>query len=361
MHCKVEATKMLITIGLLTLLLAFGFPVPTAGEDCGASEYLDRDGICKTCNRRTCQAGEKVKEPCGFGNDLTCEPCTDLPAGKTCAKGNVRDCITCESQNKKTVRECDAYLDRVCYGCLDRYFPKVDNQGEVHCIDCSAETNNRSECRENPVIACAPVIANNALPGPADGRHYKDSQRWIVIAAVAVAAAVIFLTVALVLVAFKQKLCKPRGPYLRAPARDAESPDTTVTESREESSSITEESEDDHCHVEQSSEKVKFTKARKTSRNQSEDGQQLLESRRHKQLPKLKMPRRSTSSEGELEFRVSGSRTSSPVKAVPSPKKGTPSPFPVSDIEETVFSYPKGHGNQPVDVQHGHVVPSTYI
>ncbi|XP_035682539.1 uncharacterized protein LOC118419953 [Branchiostoma floridae] len=336
-------TKMTFTIGLLTLLLSSGFMGLTAGEDCDANKYLDSEGNCQSCSGRTCPAGEKIKEKCGHGKDLICELCTDLPAGQTCARGIQGPCVSCEHQNKKTVRECDARLDSVCYGCLENHFPKVNNQGEVDCIHCSAETNNRSECSQHPVIECAPEVADNALPGPEDDRHHKDSQRWAVIAAIAVsAAAAAILTVILVLVALKKNLCKPHGPYNRAPAHDAENPEQP--ERREESPALSEESEGEQCQVDENKKKVKFTKACRTSTNQSEDGQQLLHSKRPK-LSKLKIPKRS--SEGEIELHVSGSRTSSPVKAVPSPKKGTPSPYPVSD--DDVFSYPSG--NQPVNVQ----------
>ncbi|XP_019625171.1 PREDICTED: uncharacterized protein LOC109470610 [Branchiostoma belcheri] len=348
---------MMVTIGLLALLLASGFPGLAAGEDCsGDSQYLDIDGNCRSCNEKTCPAGQKAKQDCGSGKDLICEPCTDLPSGKTCAKGVERDCISCKRQHKKTARECNAHLDSVCFGCLDGYFPKARIQGEVDCIRCDAEKNNRSECMvpENPVIKCAPPDPKQYKAKLEDDQHYKESQRWTVIAAVALTAAAA-LTV-IVAISLKRKLCKPHGPYHRAPGRDPEAPYTperrhpAVADRVEKSSTLTEESEDDQCRVDTNNKKVKFTKARASS-NQSEDGQKLLQSNNvpDSKRPKLKLKMPKRSSVGELEVRVSGSRTSSPVKAVPTPKKGTPSPFPVSDREENVFSYPAG--NQPVNVQ----------
>ncbi|XP_078682775.1 uncharacterized protein LOC144917074 [Branchiostoma floridae x Branchiostoma belcheri] len=356
-------TKMMVTIGLLALLLASGFPSLAAGEDCsGATQYLDRDGNCQSCDGKTCPAGQKAKQDCGSGKDLICEPCTDLPAGKTCAKGKEQTCSPCELRDMKTVRECSARLDSVCFGCLDGYFPKANNnQGEVTCIRCDAEKNNRSECMpKNPMIKCAPPDPKQYKAKIEDDQHYKKSQRWTVIAAVALTAAA--LTVILAIIFLKRKLSKQHGPYHRAPGRDAEAPYTperrhpAVADRGEESSTLTEESEDDQCRVDPNNKKVKFTKARASS-NQSEDGQKLLHSdSKRPKLPKLKMPKRS--SVGELEVRVSGSRTSSPGKAVPTPKKGTPSPFPVSDAGENVFSYPAG--NQPVNVQPElHVIEDT--
>ncbi|XP_078601268.1 uncharacterized protein LOC144876180 [Branchiostoma floridae x Branchiostoma japonicum] len=335
-------TATAFAIGLLALQVSTDFAVQANDGDCGVLQYRDSQGICQSCHGRTCQPGHKIVTNCGNGQDVTCEPCTDLEPGHTCASGVVRSCISCEHQNKKQVQECDANHDSICLGCLDNYYPDVVGR-KVYCYHCREDRQNRTECRTAPPDIQTPGKDNDdpKVPG-AEIRKDKDTKGQDVITPVAITAisAGTLVIVAILFVLWRKpaifKMCKGR-PYEQTAQVDVESPRPEDSERQDENPT---EEDKAVCHID--GKRVRFLKRQLSSsstKSEPEDQERLLEdtstTKSKHRPPKLNLRR--TSGVREVNVEVHGARSQSvhDVDATPFPKDGTPSPYPVE--EDDVF------------------------
>ncbi|CAH1267185.1 TNFRSF19 [Branchiostoma lanceolatum] len=325
-------TTTAFVIGLLVLHVSIDLAVQATEGDCIISQYLDSQGVCTSCNGRTCQPGEKIVTPCGKGQDVTCEPCTDLEPDHTCASGtSVRSCISCKSQNKKQVRACDANSDSICEGCLDNHYAKVSGD-RVYCLHCQEDRENRTECQPEPPIIKPSGEGNDDPKLPVKGAKRNDVTTPVLITVVCVLAIGIFVFI--IIIWRKPMMCKGRT-YQQTAQGDVESPRPQESEGHDESPA---EKDKVLCRIE--GKRVRFKRQLSSSSTKSEDEEKLLGdtsmTKRKHRPPKLNL--KPSSEVGEVDVHCAGPPSVHGVDAAPFPEDGTPSPFPVE--EEDVFPHP---------------------